>query len=99
VREQSHTRRARSVVPVAVAFLLAGCGPSGARTTAHEHAQPQIVQHLTGKAAERVGAEACKKLPPGTPRTVAGLRAYLQAGHPSDSVPAMLRGCRAHLHL
>jgi hypothetical protein len=89
----------RTTALLTLTLLLAGCGASGARTTVHKHAQPQLVQHLTGKAAERVGAEACKKLPAGTPRTIAGLRAYLQTAHPTDSVPAMLRGCRAHLHL
>jgi hypothetical protein len=89
----------RATALLALTLLLAGCGASGARTTAHKHTQPRLVQHLTGKAAERIGAEACKRLPPGTPHTVAGLRAYLQTAHPTDSVPAMLRGCRAQLHL
>jgi undecaprenyl pyrophosphate phosphatase UppP len=89
----------RTIAVVALTLIVAGCGASGARTTADKHTQPRLVQHLTGKAAERIGAAACKKLPPGTPRTIAGLRAYLQTAHPTDSVPAMLRGCRAQLHL
>ena len=96
----------RTLALIAVVFLLAGCGgSSGAHKDANHH-QARIVARLTGKAAERVGAEACARLPRGTlPNNastqdkVAALRAYLQSHHPDDDVAAMVKGCRAELHL
>ena len=96
----------RAVLLTVSVLALAGCGGSaGAHRDANHH-QARIVARLTGKAAERVGATACKRLPVGTlPQQastadkVAALRAYLQSHHPTDSVPAMLKGCRAELHL
>ncbi len=81
----------------AAAFLLAGCGSSsGAHKTANHH-QPQIVARLSGKAAEKVGAVACRHLPTGQARDAGALRAYLQKNQPTDDVTAMLKGCRAEL--
>jgi hypothetical protein len=85
----------RAFVLAAVVLLLAGCGGTKARVTHH---QPRIVPRLTGKAAEKVGATACKHLPSSVPKHNAGaLRAYLQTAHPTDAVNAMLKGCRAEL--
>jgi hypothetical protein len=96
----------RALLLLVAMLALAGCGGSaGAHKDANHH-QARIVARLTGRAAERVGATACKRLPAGTlPQhaskadKVAALRAYLQSHHPTDSVPAMLEGCRAELHL
>ena len=83
----------------AAVLLLAGCGSSGAHKSANHH-QVRIVARLTGKAAENVGAEACKHLPSSVPRKNLGaIRAYLQSAHPTDDVNAMVKGCRAELHL
>ena len=91
-------RFVRAAAIVAVCCLLAGCGAGGgAHNVRRNHQQPKLAQHLTGAAAERIGAEACKRLPPGTPHTGGGRRAYLQQAHPTDDVAAMLRGCRREL--
>jgi hypothetical protein len=80
----------------AVVLLLAGCGSSSGAHTSANHQQPRIVARLTGKAAERVGREACTHLPSSVPRTNLGaIRAYLQTNHPTDDVNAMVKGCRA----
>jgi hypothetical protein len=85
----------RVAVLVAAVVLLAGCGAgTKARVTHH---QPRIVSRLTGKAAERVGATACRHLPANQSRATGALRAYLQKNHPTDDVTAMLRGCRTEL--
>jgi hypothetical protein len=89
----------RTAALVAACCLLASCGSGGsAHKALRHHQQPKLAQHLTGAAAERIGAEACKRLPTGQPRTAASLRAYLQQAHPTDDVAAMLRGCRRELH-
>ena len=87
-------------------LLLGGCGGSSGVHKQANHHQPRLVARLTGKAAERVGATACRRLPQGTlpanastSDKIAALRAYLQTHHPTDSVQAMLRGCRAQLRL
>jgi hypothetical protein len=93
----------RALALVAVTLLLAGCGGAKARVTHH---QPRIVDRLSGKAAERVGATACKHLPRGLfpanaskSARIAAVRSYLQSHHPTDDVQAMVEGCRAELHL
>jgi hypothetical protein len=89
----------------ATVLLLAGCG-GGTKQRVANHQQPQLVARLTGKAAEKVGATACRHLPQGTlPASsstddkIAALRAYLQRVHPGDSVQAMVKGCRRELNL
>jgi hypothetical protein len=95
----------RAALTLAAILLLAGCGGSTKQKVAN-HQQPQLVARLSGKAAEKVGAEACKHLPQGTLPSggsandkIAAVRAYLQRVHPSDSVESMVRGCRRELNL
>jgi hypothetical protein len=94
----------RRATLIALALVLAGCG--GSKKNEPTHHQPNLTARATGKTAERVGAQSCKTLPPGTipqeasrAAKVAALRAYLQNSHPNDSVPAMLRGCLRVRHV
>jgi hypothetical protein len=96
----------RALGLLAVVFLLAGCGGSSGAHKKATHQQPKLVARLTGKAAEKIGATACRHLPNGTlpanasvQDKVAALRAYLQAQHPTDDVDAMVKGCRSELDL
>jgi hypothetical protein len=97
----------RVLALIAVLLLIAGCGggsTTGARNTVAT--TDDALPRLSGKAAEKAGAEACRDLPPATmpedgtkAEKIASLRAYLQSSHPNDDVQAMLKGCRAELSL
>jgi hypothetical protein len=95
----------RRLLVVLIVLAAAGCGGTTAKKLKPTRHQPIAVQHLTGKAAERVGATMCKHLPPGTlpagdrAAKIGALRAYVQKQHPTDDVGAMLRGCTRALGL